>query len=114
MTSREIFLRPTCPRCGKGSLFQSFLTIVERCGACGLALKAHEKGDGPAFFGIVIVGFVVTTLAGIVEYAYAPPFWVHAALWGPLIVILSLYVLRVFKALMLRWQWLYRREDFGD
>lgn len=112
MAFLRTLLRPTCPACGKGRLFSGFLTIATICETCGISLREHEKGDGPAFFGIVIVGFVVTTLAGLVEYGYEPPYWVHAVLWGPLIIVLSLLCLRYFKAVLIQWQWRHRREDF--
>lgn len=77
-----------------------------------MALAAHEKGDGPAFFAIVIVGFVVAGLASWVELAYEPPFWVHAVLWLPLIIALSLYVLRVAKAWLIAMQYKHQRDSF--
>lgn len=93
-------------------MFNGFLRVAERCAACGLPLKEHEKGDGPAFFGIVLVGGFVTIAACIVELRYEPPFWVHAALWAPLTALLSLLALRLGKTAMLHWQWHSRREDF--
>ncbi|MBV8938817.1 MAG: DUF983 domain-containing protein [Alphaproteobacteria bacterium] len=100
-----VALLQRCPACGKGKLFDGLLNVTERCGVCHLSLKEHEKGDGPAFFAIVAVGFIVTGLAGYVEYAYQPPYWLHAVLWLPLIVILSLYFLRVFKAWLIAMQY---------
>lgn len=95
-------------------MFNGLLSIVERCALCGLPLRAHEKGDGPSFFAITIVGFIVTALAFYVEFTYEPPFWVHALLWGPLVLMLSVYNLRLFKALLIRWQYQVHPEDFED
>ena len=53
------------------------------------------------FFGIVIVGFLVMTAAGIVEYHFAPPLWVHAALWVPAIFGGSILCLRLFKSYLI-------------
>lgn len=108
----EAALSCRCPACGKGKLYSGLLTVVERCSACGMELAAHEKGDGPAFFAIVIVGFVVAGLASWVELAYEPPFWVHAVLWGPLILGLSLFILRVAKAWLIAMQYRHQRDDF--
>lgn len=94
-----------CPACGQGRVFAGFFRIAESCGHCGLSLAAHEKGDGPAFFVIVVVGFFVTFLAAWVELAYQPPYWLHLALWAPLTLALSLVLLRFFKALMIALQW---------
>ncbi len=72
-----------CPRCGKGPLFDGFLSPAKRCAVCGLDYSFADFGDGPAVFIMLIVGFVVTGAALIVEVLYSPPYWVHAALWIP-------------------------------
>lgn len=101
-----------CPRCGKGKLFSGLLSVADTCPACGLSLHEHDVGDGPAFFAIVTVGFAVTFLAGWVEYSYAPPFWLHALLWVPAIILLSLLVLRIAKAWLIASQYYHQgRKD---
>ena len=42
-----------------------------------------DAGDGPAVFGILIVGAIVGGLALYVEFTFSPPYWVHAVLWMP-------------------------------
>ncbi|MFO0989108.1 MAG: DUF983 domain-containing protein [Alphaproteobacteria bacterium] len=101
-----------CPRCGRGRLFKGFLAVAPACEACGLDLEKHDSGDGPAVFVILILGFVVVGLALWVELRYEPPFWVHAALWVPLIVIGALLMLRRFKATLIALQYKHRREDY--
>lgn len=76
------------------------LRLVPACSACGLSLKEHDTGDGPAFFAITLVGFIVTGLAGWVEYAWQPPYWLHGVLWLPLTLILCILVLRYAKSLL--------------
>ena len=76
-----------CPRCGKGKLYAGFLDLRPRCEACGLDYTFIDTGDGPAIFIIMIAGAVVVGCALIVEVKYQPPFWVHAALWLPLILV---------------------------
>jgi uncharacterized protein (DUF983 family) len=83
-----------CPRCGKGRLFQGFLALRPRCEHCGLDFSFVDSADGPAVFVIFISGFVVAGSALAVEMLYAPPYWVHAVLWGPLILITTLGPLR--------------------
>jgi len=107
-------LRCRCPRCGKGRLYQSLLKIAHRCEVCGLPFAKHEQGDGPAFFGILLVGTLVGIFAAVVEIKFAPPFWVHAALWIPFIVIGSVLSLRVLKAALIAAQYHYRKDDFGE
>ena len=78
-------LRGRCPRCGEGHIFQGFLTLRQRCEVCGLDYSFADAGDGPAVFVILIGGFIVVFSAMVVEFLYQPPYWVHAALWLPLI-----------------------------
>ena len=74
-----------CPRCGKGKLYAGFLNLRPRCESCGLDYAFIDSGDGPAIFIIMIAGAIVVGCALIVEVKYQPPFWLHAALWLPLI-----------------------------
>lgn len=97
-----------CPACGVGRLYNGLLAVADACTACGLSFAGHEKGDGPAFFVIIVAGFAVTGLAAWVELAYMPPYWLHALLWPPLIVVLCLYLLRFFKALIIAAQFLHQ------
>ncbi|MGE5539871.1 MAG: DUF983 domain-containing protein [Gemmatimonas sp.] len=106
-------LRCRCPACGRGKLFSGFLTVVERCESCGSDLRAHDTGDGPAVFIILILGFVVVGAALIVEVRYEPPLWVHALLWPPLIVIGALGLLRPFKGVMVALAFRHRRDTFA-
>ena len=48
-----------CPRCGKGKLFDGFLTLRPRCEACGLDYSFADSADGPAFFVMFFAGFIV-------------------------------------------------------
>ena len=98
-------LRGYCPRCGKGKLFAGFLTLAPRCEHCGLDFSFADSADGPAFFVMFIAGFIVAGSALAVEIIYAPPYWVHAALWGPLILITTLVPLRPLKGLMIALQY---------
>ena len=100
-----------CPRCGKGRLFQGFLTPRARCEACGLDYGFADAGDGPAVFVIFIAGFIVVFAALIVEVLVKPPFWVHAALWGPLILIVTLGPLRPMKGLLIALQYHHKAAE---
>ena len=100
-----------CPRCGKGALFDGFLTPAKRCTVCGLDYSFADSGDGPAVFIMLIVGFVVTGGAVIVEALYSPPYWVHAALWLPLAIALPLLILRPFKATMIALQYANKAQE---
>jgi uncharacterized protein (DUF983 family) len=102
-----------CPRCGTGKLYRGLLTVVDTCSACGLSFKEHEQGDGPAFFAITFIGGLVAIAASIVEIKYEPPYWLHAVLWIPFIVIGSLLTLRIAKAAIISLQYARRPQDFS-
>jgi uncharacterized protein (DUF983 family) len=90
-----------CPRCGRGALFDGYLKVAPACCACGLDYSAFDAGDGPAVFVILIVGAIVTVSALVVEVKFQPPYWVHLVLWIPAVIVLSLVLLRLAKALLL-------------
>ena len=107
-------LRCRCPRCGQGRLYAGLLDVAPVCATCGLDLKGADPGDGPAVFVILFLGFLVVGLAIWVEVAYEPPFWVHALLWAPTILIGSIVLLRVFKATLIALQYRHRADTLGD
>ena len=90
-------LRCRCPYCGKGKLFAGFLTLRPRCEVCGLDYGFADSGDGPAVFIMFLAGFIVVGAALVTEVVYRPPYWVHAALWLPLILIVTLGPLRPLR-----------------
>ena len=93
-----------CPRCGRGKLFSGFLTLRPRCESCGLDYAFIDTGDGPAIFIIMLAGAIVVACALIVEVKYQPPFWLHAVLWLPLILVTTLLPLRSMKSLLIALQ----------
>jgi uncharacterized protein (DUF983 family) len=100
-----------CPRCGRGKLFTGFLTLRPACERCGLDYAFIDTGDGPAIFVIMLAGAVVVTCALIVEVKYQPPFWVHAALWLPLILVTTLLPLRSMKSLLIALQFHHKAAE---
>lgn len=94
-----------CPRCGQGPLFKGFLDLAPSCTSCGLDYGFADSGDGPAVFVILFAGFIVVALAFWVEATYEPPLWVHALLWIPAILVVTLGLLRPFKGVMVALQY---------
>jgi uncharacterized protein (DUF983 family) len=111
LQSLQFGLRGRCPRCGEGTLFRGSLTIADRCTVCGLSFAGHDAGDGPAVFGIFILGFGIVGIAGFVEYLFAPPLWLHALLWTPMIVGGGWLLLRPLKGLTVAIQYCVRSVD---
>ena len=100
-----------CPACGRGKLFSGYLTLAPRCNVCGLDYSFAEAGDGPAVFVILVTGFIVVGAALYVEMAYAPPYWLHAVIWGPLAILLPLLLLRSFKGVLVALQYKHKAEE---
>lgn len=105
-------LRSRCPRCGEGHLFSGYLKTVDRCESCGADLSFAATTEGPAVFIILIVGFVIIGAAAIVEALFHPAPFVHLLLWLPATVVLSLVLLRPFKATLIALQ--YQRMHHED
>jgi len=98
-----------CPRCREGKLFSGYLEVAQECSACGLDLRAHDSGDGPAVFLIFLLGAVGVGGAIWVETAFEPPYWLHLVLWPVVILGLALALLRPLKAKFIEIQ--YRRRS---
>jgi len=100
-----------CPRCGKGTLFRSYLKVADACGVCGLDFSNEDSGDGPAVFVMSIVGFIVVPAALALELAVSPPVWLHMLLWLPLSTVLTLLILPPFKATLFALQWKHNAHE---
>jgi uncharacterized protein (DUF983 family) len=101
-------LKGRCPRCGEGRLFAGFLKVRPGCDTCGLDFSTIQTGDGPASFIMQIAGFAVGFSALVVEIKYHPPMWLHLIVWLPLVVVLSLALMRPGRGLMIGLQ--YRNQ----
>ena len=104
-------LRGRCPRCGEGKLFNGYLDLAPRCERCKLDYSLADAGDGPAVFVILIAGFVVVGAALVVEATWRPPYWLHALLWLPLLLIMTLGLLRPLKGLLVTLQYHHKAEE---
>jgi uncharacterized protein (DUF983 family) len=100
-----------CPRCGQGKLYAGFLNLRPNCDVCGLDYAFIDAGDGPAVFIILISGAIVVGSALIVEVKYQPPFWLHAMLWIPLILVTTLWPLRAMKSLLTALQYHHKAAE---
>jgi uncharacterized protein (DUF983 family) len=97
-----------CPSCGARTLFTAYLKMAPACAACGTAFEAYRADDAPAYFVIFIVGHVIVPLILLVEKLYEPALWVHAALWLPLCIGLSLWLLPRVKGAVIGVLWALR------
>ena len=92
-------------------MFNGYLEIRKSCPSCGLDYAIFDAGDGPAVFGILIVGAIVCGLALWVEFTFHPPLWVHGLLWLPLILALTFGFLGLAKSTLLVLQYKHKAGE---
>lgn len=83
------------------------------CRQCGLDLRSHDSGDGPAVFVILLLGAVMVPLALALEVLASPPLWLHALIWAPVILAASIVMLRVLKAFLIAQQYRHKSGEAG-
>ena len=113
-SQREAILRGLagrCPRCGQGKQFNGFLALAPRCHSCDLDYAFADSADGPAFFVMAFSGFIVVFAALAVEVVFQPPYWLHALLWLPLILITTILPLRPAKGLLIALQFHHKAAE---
>jgi len=94
-----------CPRCAQGTLFYRFLKIRSGCERCGLDFSGYPTDDAPPYFTILVVGHIVVPAMLMLEQWTQPPEWMHAALWIPTTLALTLALLPRIKGAVLAWAW---------
>lgn len=102
-----------CPACGHGRMYSSYLKVNDSCPSCGEELHHHRADDAPPYFTIFIVGHLIVAGVLAVEDLWAPPSWVHALVWTPLILASSLWMLPRIKGALIGLQWANRMHGFS-
>lgn len=103
-------LKCGCPACGTGSIFPHRFTldVRETCPHCGLKLKNHDSGDGPAVFLIFILGFLLTPAALFLDAVYTIPLWAHTVIWTIASIIICLFAMQPLKAYVITLNYKHR------
>lgn len=104
-------LKMKCPRCDKGPLMKGALTVRDECPNCKLDYSFVDSADGPAFFVMIVAGFVVCAAALYVEFTYLPPLWVHVLIWLPVSILVSIAMLRPLKGWMIAMQYVHNARE---
>ncbi len=99
-----------CPNCGRGPLYAGFLRVVDRCAVCGFDFTRLNTGDGAAVFVMQIAGAPVVFGALYVQLVYNPPIWTLLVVALPLVLGLSLGLMRPGKGVMIALQMRNRSE----
>lgn len=101
-----------CPKCGEGRMFHAFLKVSDQCPHCGEDLHHHRADDAPPYLTMFIVGHVVVAILLWAEVTYTPPLWVHAMIFIPAALIMSLVLLPRIKGALVALQWALRMHGF--
>jgi uncharacterized protein (DUF983 family) len=97
-----------CPNCGAGRLFSGYLTIEDRCAACGHDNGQYPADDAPPYFTIFLVGhLVVAPLLALAMIWRASTLLLLAAL-VPLVGAVTLAMLPYVKGAVIGAQWALR------
>ncbi|MCF3935521.1 DUF983 domain-containing protein [Acuticoccus sp. M5D2P5] len=105
--------RCRCPKCGTGRLFGRFLKVEPVCAHCGEELHHQRADDAPPYMVMLIVGHVVIGLMLSFEIAYHPAMWLHAAIFLPMAIAMSLVLLQPVKGTLIGLQWANEMHGFG-
>ena len=104
-------LKCRCPRCGKGRLFNGFLTLAPRCESCGLDFSFADTADGPAFFVMMTMAIPATAFGVWIEMAYEPGLWLHLLTTLPFLLLTCVPTIRPFKGMLVASQYFYKAEE---
>jgi uncharacterized protein (DUF983 family) len=102
-----------CPNCGDGKLFDRFVKPVHSCAGCGEEMHHQRADDLPPYLNILVVGHLVVGAFTLTEVMTDLSGWVHIAIWGPVILALSLLLMQPLKGLVIGLQWANRMHGFG-
>jgi uncharacterized protein (DUF983 family) len=105
--------RGLCPRCGKGRMFKSWLSIADHCDVCQLDYRFAAPDDGPAFFSLCIIALPLSAFVVWIQVAFDPPAWVHLLTSVPFMVLGTLLPLRPLKGWLVASQFINRAQEAG-
>ena len=106
-------LHGLCPRCGSGQMFRRWLKVADRCSHCGLDYDFATPDDGPAFFSLCFIAFPLVFLVVWFEVALSPPFWVHAIVSVPLMIVPCVLALHPIKGWLVASHYVNTAQEAG-
>jgi uncharacterized protein (DUF983 family) len=95
------------------------LRYHESCAACNADFRDEDAGDGPAIFVIFAVGIFIIPMALAFHMLLNPPLAVTFVIWSAVIILSSLWLLRLMRGVMFNIAWQrnareVRLQDFKD
>lgn len=105
--------RGLCPRCGKGHIFNGFLTLRDHCEVCGLDYSFADPADGPAVFVQLFACVPGVIFIVMMEILARPPLWVHLIVGVPILLLTTVLPLRPIKGWLVAAQYTTRAQEAG-
>ena len=106
--------RQNCPSCGEARLYGKYLKVNDTCPTCGTEIYHQRADDAPPYFVMTITAHVVVGGILLLEQLYSPPTWVQLAIWFPVVIIMSLWLLPRVKGALIGYQWALKMHGFGN
>ena len=94
-------------------MFAGFMKVADSCSVCGTELHHQRADDAPPYFTMFIVGHIIVPLILLVEKWWAPALWIHAAIWLPLTLALTLALMPPVKGAVVGLQWALKMNGFA-
>ncbi len=99
-----------CPRCGQGRLLHRYIKMVDHCSVCGEPYGHYRTDDAAPWLTILVVGHLTVPIILISEMNFQPPMTLALAIYLPLIVGLTLFLLPRCKGIMAAVLWAMKAE----
>ena len=99
-----------CPRCGQGRLLHHYLKMVDRCSVCGEPFGHYRTDDAAPWLTILVVGHITVPIILICEMNFQLPLALALAIYLPLILGLTLFLLPRCKGIMAAILWAMKAE----
>ena len=106
-------LHGKCPRCGRGHIFDGYLTVRAHCEVCGLDYSFADPADGPAVFVQLFASVPGVVFVIMLEVLFDPSFWVLLAIGLPVVVSTTLLPLRPIKGWLIATQYTQDAQEAG-
>ena len=99
-----------CPRCGQGRLLHRYLKMVDRCSVCGEPFGHYRTDDAAPWLTTLVVGHITVPIILICEMNFQLPLALALAIYLPLILGLTLFLLPRCKGIMAAILWAMKAE----
>ena len=91
-----------CPNCKQGGIFKGLIKLRNYCSNCNIKLDSEKIGDGASWITTSLICFFFVPILFIFEINIGISYKVYIVIVLPLLIFLSIILLRIFKFLLLK------------